>query len=525
MKQYLKMSNKFCIIIIAMAFLLGISVCDDYGINLDQHTEEFIMMSNIEEYFNKIGIKEIHHWGEISDSIEKDHGEAPYYPLGFYWMIKKMDSDNMESFPMGTAHVWYVYTFVIFFIGCLALYGIVYELFHDHKISLVTFLLYYMTPRFFAEGHYNNKDIVFLSFGIMVLYFGIRYLYSRKFIWGFFFAIVAAFMTNIKILGAWFFAIPGIIYIITGIKNKELDWRKVKDGFGTIIVYLITYIIITPAFWSGRLEYIQYCLNNASSFSRWTGNVVYAGKEFIITENGGSAPAEYLPINILYTTPLILLVLCLIGNIRAFIAIVKKEKNAVVYIMILIAYVVPFVYALLNRNLVVYNGWRHFYFVYGGMVTFMGVGLREILIFLKTKWKKVVLCGSILIYLLSLLIAGHPYQYSYINFLAKRPAEKMWQLDYWCMGGISALEKLCESEQRNQELELIISSKRMEMLILPCMFYEKWANTIHYVALEEQPNYIICTTTYYEPPQEGYHLLFTIEAYGNCLYEVYEIDK
>lgn len=525
----LKWNNRFCIVLVAAAFLFGLFACDDYGSYLDLGGEEYITVQNVVGYANELVFRE-KRLPDISGSIEKDHGTAPYYPLGARWLLREISPDNTLTFPEATRVEWYVYTYVLFFLGCLALYGIVQELFHSHKLSIVMFFVYFLSPRFFAEGHYNNKDIIFLTFGLLVLFFSMRYIRSRRLVWGLLFAVAAAFMTNIKILGAWFFVMPGMMYLITGIKAKNLDLGGVLDGLKVILAYFLVYIAITPSIWIDGfhpIEYVQYCLTNASSFSRWSGQVLYAGRSIVISADsqiGSGVPADYLPLNILYTTPLILLAMCLVGHIRAVAAIIKREKNAPMYLMVLVLYLVPFVYALLNRNLVIYNGWRHFYFLYGGMLIFMAVGCRTILEFLKNRWLKLGLCGGIVVYLLCLVITGHPCQYSYVNILAERPAEKSWQLDYWNVGNALALDRLYTSEDRNRELELTVTG--IEAVNNDLIYEDRWNNEIRYVNMMsgEQANYVICNTSYSNPPEAGYHLLLTIEAYGNCLFQIYETD-
>lgn len=64
----------------------------------------------------------------------------------------KIHFGEME-FLKDTAESWRIYTFTLFFCGCMALYGIVYELFYIKITALFTFLLYYLTPRIFAEEH------------------------------------------------------------------------------------------------------------------------------------------------------------------------------------------------------------------------------------------------------------------------------------------------------------------------------------------------------------------------------------
>lgn len=432
------------------------------------------------------------------------------------------DVANGMTFPEGTAYFWYAYTFVLFFLSCLALYGIVYELFRSHKLSLLAFFLYYLSPRFFAEGHYNNKDVVFLGFGLITVYFAIRWLYTRRHLWGFFFALSAALMTNVKILGAWFFAVPGIVYLITLIRKKEFNAEKVIDGLRVIFAYALIYVAVTPAIWTHGLNFFGYCLENATRFSRWGGKVIYAGKE--ITMPIDRVPMDYLPLNILYTTPLILIVLFLAGFAVVLTAIVKRGENAAVYGMVLVLYLVPFGYAIFNDRLVVYNGWRHFYFLYGGMVIFMAVGCRAILLSLKRRWLRYAAGISVVVYLLCLVVTGHPFQYSYLNILVERPAEKDWQLDYWDISNRTVLNRLYENEDRNRELELTVSG--YELIEAEILYKDNWNGEMRYIypGGEEKANYMLCNPVYFEPPGEGYRLLFTVEAYGNCLYQVYEIE-
>ena len=513
-------SAAVCVAVIVAAFVMGALVSDDYGCYIDEYNEKAILGLNAIEYINLFkGVfrGEENPGDGISHSEERDHGVALYYPLGAYWAVKQID------YPSDTAELWRLYTFLLFFCGCMALYGIVYELFHSKKTALFSFLLYYLTPRMFAEGHYNNKDMIFLSLGLVTIYFAIRYSRSRKLVWGICFACGAAFMTNLKILGAWFFAVPGIFYLCSGFWERKLDRRRIVEGFGVILSYFVIFTAITPAFLAGGVDYIKYCLTNATSFVRWFGGVVYAGRTVSIPEE--KLPPDYLPLNILYTTPLPLLLLSLLGFVRAMVSMVRREKGAAVYGMVLALYLVPFAYALLNRNLIAYNGWRHFYFLYGGIAIFMAAGCHMIFRTLKRGWIRGCFCGCVLAYLLCLVIGGHPYQYSYINLLAARPAEADWQLDYWDLGNLQALNRLYSGEDRNRALELSVQGDIT--IYFQTLYDDRWNGQVSYKAPDdglEGVNYIICNKTYYSPPETGYHLLFTIEAYGNCLYEVYEKD-
>ncbi len=506
-------SNRYIWIIMVTAFVLGMAVSNHYGTYYDQYIEENTCMLNISEYTNRI----LHtDWMTISESVEKDHGTALYYPVGVLCCLAGQ--------TIGTSYAWHCYTFLIFFGGCIALYGIVYELFQSRRLSVISFGLLFLTPRFFAEAHYNNKDVVLLALGLGVIYFGIRYIRSRKLSAGLLFAVTAAFMTNVKIIGAWFFAVPGITFLIVNIRDRRLDFRKVLEGFGVIAVFLLTFVLITPASWGGPADFVIYCVKNASGFSRWSGTVLYAGRRQEVPLS-----SDYLPLQILYTTPLVLLLLSLLGHIRAAVAVVRREGNAPVYLMLFALYMVPFGYAVFKSGVVVYNGWRHFYFVYGPLVIFMGVGCEAIAQMIRRVTEKQIvsdgLFGAILVYLLFLVVIGHPYQYSYINCLAARPAQQDWQLDYWCVGGLRALDLIYDSDVRKEGYSLTVTGEGTLKADVE-RFSSRWNGELRYVEPDAEipANYLVVNLTYDNLPTDGYHLIAVQQAYGNRLYEVYERD-
>lgn len=154
----------------------------------------------------------------------------------------------------------------------------------------------------------------------------------------------------------------------------------------------------------------------------------------------------------------------------------------------------------------------------------MGVGCEALSKLIKNKVVSDGVFGGILLYLLVLVLSGHPYQYTYLNQLVKRPAEDNWDMDYWCVSSYQALEQLYHSGERNQEHALTVTG-REAVLAEVISFPDKWNYEMEYVAPDSGlANYVVINRNYDTMQQEGYHLLFTIDAYGNRLYEVYERD-
>jgi len=54
-------------------------------------------------------------------------------------------------------------TYLVFVAGVMATYGIAAQRHRSWQAGLLTAALLYLSPRIFADGFYNNKDIVFMA--------------------------------------------------------------------------------------------------------------------------------------------------------------------------------------------------------------------------------------------------------------------------------------------------------------------------------------------------------------------------
>ena len=71
-------------------------------------------------------------------------------------------------------HLRHLSIFVIFWVGCWALYGLAWQRFRRRRWALLTVLLLVLSPRFFAEAFFNGKDIVFMAGFTLAMYTLVR---------------------------------------------------------------------------------------------------------------------------------------------------------------------------------------------------------------------------------------------------------------------------------------------------------------------------------------------------------------
>ena len=534
-----KIARVAVLLFFAALLAVGLATCTDYGLPCDEPAEQVILQENMHEYASRLlgEGSSAAQWYQnrgidrISDSVEKDHGQSAYYAF-MPVLASYLDA------PHQLTVLWKAYTWLWFMLGCAAIYGFCRETGMNRFVSCTGTLLMYLCPRFFAEGHYNNKDMVLLSLVLCTLYLGLRFLKKPSFVRGALMSLAGAMAANTKIVGAVGWGLMGLAAIVLVTADRRWSRRMVSTAVVTVGLFLAFYLLLTPAAWADPAGYIEYLLINASGFTRWTGVVVFRGMVFDHAVN--PLPRYYLIWMMLATLPLYVVPLAAAGQLGAIWRAWKQKKEMLKdpvtlgYAVVTLCWFLPLLAAVVMRPKV-YNGWRHFYFVYAGVVLMAAGGVQGCLRFLKKHGGD---CGMPAVFMAGLLLffgwtakdmaVNHPYQYGYYNLLGNRNAEVDMELDYWDVSTVNAMEQLAECE-RNEELPLVLGGSDPM----------SWFGVYHgYQVLEPDVKarliitegtdapYMLYNTTYariygIDPPQ-GYRELYTIESYGNTLCTVYE---
>ena len=540
------------ILFFCLLFILGLLMNNQYGLPFDEPAEQVILQENLKEYayqllgedseaylyYDSLSVQ------RISESIEKDHGQSPYYLAAPVLQLLRAEPDRASAF-------WHMYTWLWFMAGVLAIYGFGREMGWSRPVSCFTSLLLYLSPRFFAEGHYNNKDMVLLSLYLLTLWAGLRLLKKPCVVRGTVFSLMGALATNVKIVGIMPWALLSFCALMLTTARKEWSTRRLRAALCTLVSFVLFYALLTPAFWVRPTQYIMHVLRNASSFTRWKGVLIYKG--MFIDQQKAPIPRLYLPTMMAVTTPLYVFPLAIVGQLYALwhcLHMLQKQKlqafrNESLWIngALTLCWAVPLGFAMVFQP-IVYNSWRHFYFVYAGIALLAGQGIHFLdhwLGRLRTQeawWKrrsKALGAGLLgLCFAVSAIgiFTNHPYQYGYYNQLARKTAATDMELDYWNVCIVNAMRKLVDFSERNQALPLHLGSRdnlsrlgiQYGLAALPLAMQDR-------IALSSEPDvpYLLYNTTYaqifnQEPP-EGYRVLFELTSYGNVLCTVYERDE
>lgn len=448
-KKDIKTSIIITIAFLAL-FLVGLFSLRNVGVYFDEDSEKDILRMNIIDYAETLKVgrsyaANLRGMGliPISESVERDHGVAPYYP---YVLIMDAFDGNLNSVT------WHLYTYILCFLGVIFLYFILKRILKNKYLSLLVASLYFLSPRIFADSLYNNKDMILLTLLIMSIYFGIRLIEKKDYKNAIILGIVSAFMCNVKVLGIYFIGVIGLCYLFNIVLNREFTKRNFFIGITVILTWLITYVAITPAIWCGDsfqlIEHIKWGLEQSSNFTRLRPTVYFEGIYHVRSVN--PLPWYYIPKMIAITTPLVVTVPFVFSVVLMFINVIKNLKNKIkidlrflIVIMAFVLFIVPFAISIFSKPNV-YNGWRHFYFLYGLIILIAAYGLCFIERF--SKVRKIVNCFLVIVvlyYFVSNMINGVGGM-SYYNILVNNNNPVRYETDYYGVMTKASLENVLD---------------------------------------------------------------------------------
>ena len=534
------LKNKYVyIIILTLVFCLGLAVTPDYGIPPDENTEISILMGNLREYLGlyfKEDSQVMYYFDSqgfipIRDSVEIDHGQAAYYLISPLLFMAKTGKISMSGEEISL--IYHYYTYIISFTAVLAIYILIKDLFKNKRLALICALAFFATPRIFAQMHFNNKDIVLLALMANTCCLGVlatKYCRPAQVIG---FSLLAAIAANTKVVGLFAFGVIGLFYIIYVSAKREWGKNRIIAMLTAMGLFFLVYYLITPAMWGNIQGFFDYSLFNAFKFSRWDGTVLFEGK--LYHPAAGELPNRYIISLISITTPVYILALAILGLGRLFGRIAaslgnRRVKNAdeaekLLFIsMICICTLLPLLIASVKKT-IVYNGWRHFYFSYLGIIVLAAYGLE----LLMERFGRVIpILATTLICLTAIQMGfNHPYQYAYFNVLTEREDRQLYDTDYWGVSTRDALDYILCHDNSNEMVQISWGTDSTRLLLINAynvMPYERGMK-IDLVYDYDDAEYIVVNTTSgvvngFEKP-DGFYLLYSIEAYGNRLTDIY----
>ena len=369
----------------AVFLALGLLTAADYGPSWDEQTEMDILRMNLWEYARVLGLDEsrfetlaarqgplsIETLRPISQSIEQDHGTAAFYPFG--WVVLDLSLTGAQQ-----SALWHMACWAVFTLGGFALYATLRQMGLSRGWALLGPVCLLLSPQFFAHGHFNNKDIALFSLALCGC--------GRRWRWREGRALRAALLCALRRAGGQHegggAGAVGAVRAVCACPPADgapHDPARLGRGRGDgpLLRSLLRAAHARAVGRPGGLFRLPPLQRVA--FQRWNGYVLFRGSVFDTASQ--PLPWYYLPYMMLATTPLWVLMLCAAGTALALWTGVRRlrarDASGLIPLLTVLLWLLPLAFAVLTRTRV-YNGWRHFYFLYGPMLALAVLGAREL---------------------------------------------------------------------------------------------------------------------------------------------------
>jgi hypothetical protein len=289
-------------------------------------------------------------------------------------------------------------------------------------------------PRIYGHAFFNSKDIPFMTFMIMSAYSGLRFLKAPSVIRAFVHAFFCALAVDTRIAGV---LMPGITLMMYGAQTIVLSQNRSWKSFFAIVCYvLFSFLLIVlmwPMLWQNPVEKFIQFFQSAAHYQH-PFYEFYMGQWLKPIDH--ELPWHYLPVWMMVTIPIIVLVLFFLG-ISSFLISLKRGLSAItqqpVMVMSLLWFFIPLTIVTITKP-TIYDGWRHFYFVYPAMVMIAIYALSCLYAHKRIFVAVLFLLIINLSFTLTKMVGLHPYEHVYFNQLAGKDLQsslKDFELDLW----------------------------------------------------------------------------------------------
>ena len=437
-----------CSIFFLCYLLLGLVIYSDFGIPWDEPIQRITGGVSVKYIGQILAPKlltgKIVGFPELSSWMDRDYGvafEAPLVILEHWFSIH--DERDVYLFR-------HLATFLFSYVGALAFFGIVRKWFGDYRLALVATLMFILSPRMFAESFYNSKDIVFMA-GFTVAIFTMMSLVERP---GFrqtlTHAFATAFTIDLRVTGILILATTLVVITVKLVKGEYRIWHffRVTGGYTALVATFV--IAMFPFLWTSPLENFITTCKNMLNF-RWDGHVLYLGKVILAT----ALPWHYLTTWISVTTPPLYLVLAMTGIMIALWQLARRRlalwgSDTEMYNLTFMALLVVPVIGISAIATVLYDGWRHMYFLYTPLMLLATLGLKTIIYWVRDRRILSALVAGIVACTLLInahwIWSAHPLQNVYFNFLVGGDWKSKFSVDYWGLSNRDALDYILAND-------------------------------------------------------------------------------
>lgn len=391
-----------------------------------------------------------------------------------------------------------------------------------------------LSPRIFADSFYNSKDIAFLSLFIISIYTLIGFLDKKTVPRAFIHALSSAFLIDIRVLGIIVPFLTAVFFIADLlIINSERD--RLKKNILSLFTYGLLSVFFTvlfwPLLWTKPLYHFIEAFRQMSQIP-WEGSVLYLGKFW----QAKNLPWHYTFLWIIISTPVLYIVCFFIGCLISAIQLLRNpllfystKRNDLIFLF----WVFLPLASIILLHLVLFDAWRHLFFVYPALIMFSLFGLITLFKYIKLKLKR--FGTKILNLVLALIISCdlfstvyfmakyHPFQNVYFNIFAAKDAnwiKNNFELDYWGLSYKKALEYILKNDS-NRVIRVCVANPPGEYNA--DILFSDTKKTLLFVNKPEEANYFLSNYRWHREDYPFKNEYYSIKVNGLKIMVVYKL--
>ena len=418
---------KIIFIILALAMLFAmLLISRDAGISGDEEVH-YKQSEMVYSYFSSFGADQ--------SSLDTPQTNLKYYGQSFdnlvTILIHWFGIDDIYGFRhlMCSISGWLTILLTALFAAYICGYG----------AAILVLLLFAVSPTFLGHAQNNLKDIPFALAYISSVYYSLRVIFShpkpsRKDILLLILSIAlsigirAGGILVIFYLGFFMF----LKFLLDGIKQKKYDLKHLKSQLILVSGISISGYILGLILWPYALQ--NPVINPWKAYQIMTNYPITVRQIFEGHFDWSDfLPWYYLPKYMVLTIPVIVF-----SGVLLFFLTFRKNysSNQKIQLFLLgFSILFPIVFVVLKHSNL-YGTWRHFLFIYPGIVLISALGIHSLFI----RYKNRIVRFSVLVFFLILAIhpirfmaANHPYYYLYYNQFTGglRGAYGNYETDYY----------------------------------------------------------------------------------------------
>lgn len=440
-----------------LLLLLGVWLVDDYGVSWDEPNNHLNGLVSLKYVASLLpvgdGLRQHPTFATTPDIRQfKDAHHGPLFEMVVVVVSYLFTDHDSRSYFL----VRHLLVFAVFGGGVWAVYQLGRRWLRSWRWGLLVAALLVASPRIFAEAFYNGKDIVFMACFALAMHTLLRLLARPTVGQAVGHGLAIAVAVDIRVQGLQLLLFTGLALALAA-RAAQRQPLASRPAYGcpaaiAVATALVGTVAGWPYLWAHSLPELLATSSQAVRYS-WGFTTLYLG-DFL---KASALPWHYIPLWMLLTIPLPYVLAAGWGlwhaagraSSRASWRVALAAPAGPTALLLALWLLAP-VGLVMMTHAVVYDGWRHLYFVYPALLLWAGYGLRALLRLGRRPGGRVRTVARLALALAALetghtlvrMVGMHPHGNLYFSFLSAPAAERLFERDYWGLSYRQGLEWL-----------------------------------------------------------------------------------